>query len=402
MLDLRFAKKEDNALMKKMWQDIFSDSKEFVDWFFEERFYPHNSVLAFKDNNLVSALHSLDIHVNVRGVNLKSTFISGVATYPEYRRQGFMNKIFSYYLEEIQKKSVFISYLKADYIPTYYALGYYPVTDSAYVSMERIKREIEIEANNLKKENKKKKDYTVYSKKIKDLSLEEIKELRKVYDNFAKNFSNIILRDTFEFQRKLRDYGADQAKCMIQKENDMMQAYCIYYEEEDVYVEEFISSNPKDTKILIEALEGLDKSLKIKMSKKIAQETKLDNIEILPQNSMNIINVEKFLESVLRHDNNWLGKEEENNKAYSAYTLKVKDSFLPQNTGIYNLLGERLDDSAPYHFEIDSYYLGQLISGYRSLEQLRELNLIDIKDHVACKEINLLLPALDTFMVEEY
>ena len=70
--------------------------------FFTERFLPEYCAVCEEDGRIVCALHSLPLHMRVRGAILPCAEISGVATLPEYRGRGLMRQTMVFYMEYLR------------------------------------------------------------------------------------------------------------------------------------------------------------------------------------------------------------------------------------------------------------------------------------------------------------
>lgn len=133
MISTRMCTYKDKAAMKKLWTELFGDSKSFTDWFFDNRFSPSDSVCTYDDELLVSCAHSLPMPVLIRGKEIPCAMISGIATVEAYRKQGLMHKTLLYLINELNAKGIYAATLKAVNLSTYYSMHYYGCTLSAYI-----------------------------------------------------------------------------------------------------------------------------------------------------------------------------------------------------------------------------------------------------------------------------
>lgn len=98
----------DEAGMKRLWHSCFlNDGDEFVDYYFRERTKHENTYCAFKNvtvngksvRDVVSMLHVIPMRFEAIAANdahrcvVPVGFIAGVATAPEYRKQGLANAL---------------------------------------------------------------------------------------------------------------------------------------------------------------------------------------------------------------------------------------------------------------------------------------------------------------------
>lgn len=135
LYDFRSVKTEDYPLLKKMWCDVFGDSQEVVDNFFNETVQPDNIIAVFYGNEPVSALYLLDSTICVDGKSYQAYYVYGVSTLAEHRGKGLMKKCLdkayekaacdnvSYLYLVPAEESLFTLYGKAGY-----KIGFYNVS----------------------------------------------------------------------------------------------------------------------------------------------------------------------------------------------------------------------------------------------------------------------------------
>ena len=80
------------------------------------------------------------------------------------------------------------------------------------------------------------------------------------------------------------------------------------------------------------------------------------------------------------------------------YTFRIKDSVVAENNGIFDFQGN-LSQTLPV-FEISSGHLLQVLVGYHSFDEL--IHEIEIYDNDKFKEVNLLLPKQNCYIIDEY
>ena len=79
---------------KRLWQDTFGDSAEFVDLYFD-RIYTDsiNHTVRLSNGAVVSALQAIEMPFKVDDKIFRTAYISGVATDKNYRRCGYMAQL---------------------------------------------------------------------------------------------------------------------------------------------------------------------------------------------------------------------------------------------------------------------------------------------------------------------
>lgn len=87
--------------LERLWRICFGDSKEYIRYYFENRYVPENC-LAFVDDSVrrpVAMLHLLRAAIAENGGLAPSQYIYAACTRPDYRRQGIMRQL----IESAQK-----------------------------------------------------------------------------------------------------------------------------------------------------------------------------------------------------------------------------------------------------------------------------------------------------------
>ncbi|MGI6172476.1 MAG: GNAT family N-acetyltransferase [Christensenellales bacterium] len=80
----------DEHELKKLWREVFRDTDEFIDAFFDVFCEPGIACVALYDDIIISAGYCL---TGVLARGRKCSYIYAMATYPEYRGQGAAERI---------------------------------------------------------------------------------------------------------------------------------------------------------------------------------------------------------------------------------------------------------------------------------------------------------------------
>ncbi len=206
---LRYGKLKDIPQLKKIWADIFNDSPEFINWFFESRFMADLCYVCEKDGEIISCLHGYPVTLNVRGVPVHAISVSGVATLPQFRGKGIMKKLLGEYLIKVKEKGYPLAVLTAVNPEIYKPLGFVHITDAFWANeFCGNKGEEKAEEINIK---------------------ENIVPLKKCYEKYGEIYSGNIIRGDF-FDVKMMEYASENCKCWASYENGEISAYVVYAE----------------------------------------------------------------------------------------------------------------------------------------------------------------------------
>ena len=97
---------------KNLWLSTFSDTKEFVDFYFD-RIFPKslNYTIFSEENTLVATLQAIPFDIQTSGSKIKSAYLSGVATAEVYRGRGFMRNLLDKTHIDLMQKGYDCSFL---------------------------------------------------------------------------------------------------------------------------------------------------------------------------------------------------------------------------------------------------------------------------------------------------
>lgn len=116
---IRFAQDtpQDSLKARKIWEDCFGDPPEFTQWYFREVYQPENTLFYEVGGQLASNLQIRFFNLCLNGIPVKAGYLAGVATYPQFRKQGYSRAL-------IQKSFAHILANGANYcflVPTSFA-----------------------------------------------------------------------------------------------------------------------------------------------------------------------------------------------------------------------------------------------------------------------------------------
>lgn len=124
----------DREAIETMWEQCFGDSKEFIDFYMENRMTELNMLVIQRQGRPVSMATFLPADIQTPMGNLEGYYVYAVATLPEYQGQGLSTRILEFAQQHWQKplllspaeSSLRIFYAKRGfqpvYVPKFYAL----------------------------------------------------------------------------------------------------------------------------------------------------------------------------------------------------------------------------------------------------------------------------------------
>ena len=362
MINIRTAVMADKADFRRIWDKCFEDSDRFSTWLFDTRFVPEYSVCLEEDGKVVSVIQCLPMFLKIRGKAVPAAIIMGVSTDPMYGGRGYMKKLFAYLMENVAGKGIYVLPHTPSKLNTYYFAGHYPVSDIGFT-----------EGNT---------DTSLKAEGVRLCS--DISSCRgrlfELYTEFTKDISAVAYRSYADFLLKAEDYLSDDGLLAVHETNGVIDGYSFFYNTEDmIYAEETVTGNKTAMDEIIKFIASFEDGKNYKI--KIPAEKGCG----IPHNVMGVASVSGLLSCLnIRSD----------------ISIKINDPIVSENNGIFALNGEA--GLKNYAAEMAVQYFAQLITGYKSMEELIAEGNITVKDKELCAEIGRLLPKQKTFIFDEY
>ena len=146
--EIRFPLESDYENLKALWKTSFDDSKESLDYFFQNTASPERVLAAFKEGKPVSALYMLESEIIKDNKAYSAYYIYAVCTHPDYRGKGLMKSLFDELFKVAKGRGIDYLFLvpEEEYLfKIYEKLGF--KTGFSYSQKNLLKRDI----NNIKK-----------------------------------------------------------------------------------------------------------------------------------------------------------------------------------------------------------------------------------------------------------
>ncbi len=100
---------------RELWKLVFHDSEKFMDLYFSRVFRPKYNIVCQIDNRVVAALQTLPYNLLYHGQEVKTAYISGVSTHPDYRQQGVADNLMRQaHFDLYYKDTVFAALIPAE------------------------------------------------------------------------------------------------------------------------------------------------------------------------------------------------------------------------------------------------------------------------------------------------
>ncbi|WP_018921404.1 GNAT family N-acetyltransferase [Salsuginibacillus kocurii] len=299
----------------------FAFQHELTDEEREERLQkmrPEWELGAFTSNNeLASKVLVLPVDTYYHGRKLSTGAVSGVATWPEFRRHGLVKKLLMQSIEEMYQKQMIVSMLHPFAISFYRKFGWELFCDKELWRMD---------AEDLPKPSQPADGY------VTRLKSDQYEPVKAVYEGFAANYDGTISRPDWWWERRMSRFKSGQRVVYFNKDNEP-EGYILY--------------QVKDQKLSLHQMAYLNNKAKRALWAFISQhDSMIDEAELnMPTGEFSrfmmrnpgfdiekksyamarIIDVEAFLKSTPFH------------AVTEPIELNIKDPLAPWNEGSYQI-----------------------------------------------------------------
>ncbi|MES5955511.1 GNAT family N-acetyltransferase [Bacillus fungorum] len=332
--------------------------------------------------DLAAKLHLIPFHIYIGKEKFKMGGVAGVATYPEYRRSGYVKELLQHSLQTMKKDGYTVSMLHPFAVAFYRKYGWELCADLLVCHMTKIdlvmKKQVNGTVKRFNKEN-------------------HPEEVEKLYETFAGRFSGMLVRDEKWWLQAVYD---DLTLAIYYDENKTAAGYMLYkIENNKMTVEEFVPLHNEARNGLWNFIcqhDSMIKELEMTVSKNepllyTLQEPRV-KAEIKPYFMGRIVDVEKFFK---QYELNW-------NNVQQEVILHITDSFAPWNNVSVRLANHEItivEETTEEGIKLDINALSTIMFGYKRPLELNELELISGSDE-AIRSFENLVPVRKPFIYD--
>lgn len=370
-MEIRLGNEYDTKGIREIWEYCFNDSKEYVDFYFKNKFSPINTLVLEKNGKILSSIHLNQHKLLLNNNEYDVSYVVGVSTLPEVRGGGYMRDLMIKSLEEMKHRNQSISILMPIDFRLYSKYGF----ENCYDILVQ-----NIDLFNLRKFK--------LNGEFKKATEDDLKDLVKIYNNHINRLNGSAIRDQKYFKELIEEMNTDGGYVYINYEDDIPVGYLVYSIINDIIsVRECYYSSIKAYGSLLKFIFNHNtqiKKVEIYTNVKDPLKSMLDNPKdsdfiLKPFLMSRIIDFEKFI-----NDSSYnLSFEEE-----ISTIIRIYDDYLENNNGVFRLFSEgsrlkviKLDE----HFDdkiqcLNISELTSLFTGYKSLEEISFVNGIEYSD----------------------
>ncbi|AST90309.1 GNAT family N-acetyltransferase [Sutcliffiella cohnii] len=376
-------------LVKKMKEDKYKEAIQLSEYAFQykvpldeiekriERMKKNHILYGIlEDDVLVAKLHLLPFEIHLGEQKWKMGGIAGVATYPEYRRKGYVKELLTHSLHVMKEEGYTVSMLHPFSIPFYRKYGWEVLSNRLKCTFTKSDLVMLPTDTNTGK-----------IKRYRDVS--DFTDLSTVYDQYASTFSGMLVRSKDWWEQITEGLHA-----------------AIYYE--DIVPTGYLLYSIKDSKMEVEEFVALDKGARNGLWNFICQHDSMVNtleiitnerdpliyslvnpnikMEVSPYFMTRIVNVEAFI------------KQYKFNKSRESVKIKITDTFAPWNEQTF-LIGEEKSSNHSEEMEMTINTFSSLTFGYKRPRELYEAGFITGKKE-QIEKLEDLIPIQQTYFYD--
>ncbi|MGD6891992.1 GNAT family N-acetyltransferase [Bacillus mobilis] len=310
--------------------------------------------------DLAAKLHLIPFYIYIGKEKFKMGGVAGVATYPEYRRSGYVKELLQHSLQTMKKDGYTVSMLHPFAVSFYRKYGWELCANLLVCHMTKsdlvMKQQVNGTVKRFNKEN-------------------HSEEVEKIYETFAERFSGMLVRDEKWWLQAVYD---DLTVAIYYDENKTAAGYMFYkIENNKMTVEEFVPLHNKARNGLWNFIcqhDSMIKELEMTVSENepllyTLQEPRV-KAELKPYFMGRIVDVEQFLK---QYELNW-------NNVQQEVILHITDSFAPWNNVTVRLANHEItiieEEIKDKGIRLDINALSTIMFGYKRPLELNELELI--------------------------
>lgn len=265
-------------------------------------------------DEIAAKLHLIPLSVYLNGKAIDMGGVSGVATWPEYRRSGMVKQLLYHSLKYMKAHGQTISYLHPFSFAFYRKYGWeLAFGEKEYsIPMERLSKNIEASG--------------YVRRRKKDIPL-----LNAIYSAYAKHFSGMLIRDEKWWNERV--IQKDMHIAVSYNENDEPNGYILFNVKNNTFhAKDMAYTSMNGRKLLLRFIANHD-SMAQKVEIVVPENDRLPCLlneprfeqKVKPYFMARIVDIHAFLKQFPFTSN------------HESITLHIEDTFFPENTGTYQL-----------------------------------------------------------------
>lgn len=108
---IQFGTDKTKPLVREMWQTVFNEPDEFADIYFSQKYKNENTLIYFDGDKPAASLQMWEYNFSFYKESIPIYYLAGLATYPEYRRKGYMSELMTQAHQVMKERGILFSIL---------------------------------------------------------------------------------------------------------------------------------------------------------------------------------------------------------------------------------------------------------------------------------------------------
>lgn len=373
-MNIRYAIEKDLENIKDIWNYCFGDEEAFVNYYFDNKYKPENTIIIEENDELMSSLQLNQYKINLNNKIYDTSYVVGVSTYPNARGKGYMKDMMDFALNELYKKDQLVSLLMPIDYRLYKKYGY----EHCY---DQIEYKLNIEEL---------KQFKIVGN-FEKITNNHINYMMDIYNEFLLNTNGYVVRDKNYYENLFKEIKCENGHMYIHKEENY-EGYIIYFIMEDtMFIREICYKNISSLKSMLKFIYNHNTQCKkvtimspvIDSIRYILPNLKTSEINIKPFMMGRVINLEKFLNTLSIECNDLDG-----------VYIEIIDNQIKENNNVFEIRVKdnkvkAIKSNKKADIGLSINYISQLAFSYIDIEKVLFLeNITKTKENT--KAINLL------------
>lgn len=317
-MEIRFTNTNENQGVRDLWTYCFTDSRDYVDFYFKNKYNPDKTMVVEDGGRILSAIHLNQHRVKLGGKDLDTSYVVGVSTLAEARGMGFMADLMSRSLYQVGAMEQSFAILMPIDHRLYRTYGF----ETCYDILE-----IKLDIFDLKKFK--------LDGSFKRASKEDADDLVEVYSSAITAYNGSALRDQAYFTEFVEEMEIEGGYIYISYRDGQPTAYLAYtIDGGDFFVREVYYKDMKSYQSVLKFIfnhntqcktvtinTGIDDRLM-----DILDNPKDASFTIKPFMMARIVDIENFLRDL----------EIKTGQEGHSLNIEISDPVIRENNGIYS------------------------------------------------------------------
>ncbi|MBP2026306.1 putative acetyltransferase [Acetoanaerobium pronyense] len=215
-MGFRYAEEKDIQIIRELWMYSFNEDASSTDYYFENRYSKDYNAL-WDEEEIKASLQLNPYTLSIKGKKEKTSYVVGISVYPEHRGKKLTTKLLKASLLDLIERGGAISLLMPIDTDIYRRYGYENCFDMEVYNLSI--RDIKI-----------RKDRAEKTKRVREITKQDIKDIQNIYSSASKNWDNYIERDEDYFKELFKEVKSEAGEIFISYDKDEgATGYMIFY-----------------------------------------------------------------------------------------------------------------------------------------------------------------------------